>query len=262
MSSTEFFKAKEKRKTLFSFKSLIAPLIIIFSIISVVVIHQKVFLIKQITCRMGDGDCPEAIVSLLDREKGRSFLLLNSRDVEHQILSTGLVDGLDLKTSLPGKLLAKVQPPVLTFFVKTAFTQVVPSLSFLVSSISASPTLELNSFIATSESKAFQLLSTGVLTQADGDSNYYLVDQSIPSRQYLIKAFGWLHSLSTSAMKPEKLFFLSDMIILKEKDQPDLIMNFSDDPATTLLSLQRLSEIVTMKKPTVIDFRFSHPILK
>jgi hypothetical protein len=63
-------------------------------------------------------------------------------------------------------------------------------------------------------------------------------------------------------MKPDAIYFLSDMIILKQNGQPDLIMNISSDPTEIILALQRINQAITIKKPTVIDFRYSHPILK
>lgn len=211
---------------------------------------------------MGELSCPEAILNILNRETGNSFLRLNTHEIENQALSTGLIDNLVINTQLPGKLIVLVTPPVLTFVVNSRFSDTPPGLSFLESSVSASPVMELKEFTATTSGKTFRLLSTGVLSQADEASYLYIIARSIPGRDYLIKAFGWLHSLSVSSMKPETIFFLGDMIILKEKDQPDLILNFSDNPTSTLLSLQRVNEIITMKKPTVIDFRFSHLILK
>ena len=174
----------------------------------------------------------------------------------------GVIDGIAFQTKLKGKLLSRVQAPALTYFIKTAFGGTTPDLSFLTSSTSAAPSAELAGFVATTEGKIFRLFSTGVLSQAESDSNYFLIAKTIPGKNYLTKAFGWLYSLSLSSMKPDALYFVSDMIILKEKGQPDLIMNFSDDPRETLLALQRLGEVVTIKKPTVIDFRYNHPILK
>lgn len=262
MSSANFFSAKEHRKARFAFRLALGPLITATIVLALIFFHQKFLVIKSVSCSMQEQLCPEAIINILDREIGNSFLRLNTREIEIQTLSTGLIENLVIKTQLPGKLNVLVTPPALTYIVKTAFSDISPRLSFLESSVSGSPILELTEFTATTGGKTFRLLSTGVLSQADETSSLHIIAKSIPSRDYLIKTFGWLHSLSVSSMKPETIFFFGDMIILKERDQPDLVLNFSDNPASTLLALQRVNEIITMKKPTVIDFRFSHLILK
>ncbi len=262
MLSTDIWKTKAKHRFIFSWHGVLGPVLAILLISALILFHQKFLVVRKVVCTMGGQSCPEAVQSLLDREKGNSFLRLNFKEIQRQVLATGLVDGIEFQTKLKGQLVAKVQPPALVYFVKTAVSAATPGLSFLTSSTSAAPSAELANFVATTEGKSFQLLSTGVLSQADSDSNYFLIAKTIPGKDYLTKAFSWLYSLSLSSTKPDALYFLSDMIILKEKDQPDLIMNFSDDPRETLLALQRLGEVVTIKKPTVIDFRYNHPILK
>lgn len=262
MSSTDIYRSKVRRRFSFSLRVFLGPGMALFLIISLILFHQNFLIVREVDCSMGDSSCPEAIQTLLDREKGHSFLRINYKEIQRGVLATGLVDGIAFQTKLKGKLIAKTQPPAVVYYVKTAVSLATPGLSFFTSSTSAAPSAELASFVATTEGKTFQLLSAGVLSQAEVDSNYFLIAQSIPTKDYLTKAFGWLYSLSLSSMKPDALYFFSDMIILKEKDQPDLIMNFSDDPRETLLALQRLGEVVTIKKPTVIDFRYNHPILK
>lgn len=250
MSFTDILKVKTKRIATF--------LIIIF----LIVLHQRFLIVKEITCRMGNLTCPEGVNTLLDRAKGGSILFLNQKDLQKQILSTGLLDRVEFSFKLPGKLTVTGEPPSLSFLVKTAFSKIIPDLTFLTSSTSAAPSVELASFVASMEGKTFQLLSTGVLNQIDGDSNYFLISQSISSKDYLSKTFNWLRTLALSSMKPDAIYFLSDMIILKQNGEPDLIMNFSDDPTEIILALQRINQTITIKKPTVIDFRYSHPILK
>lgn len=251
MLSTDILKSKT-----------IAPVVTVILIISAVVFHQRFLIIKEITCQMGTANCPEGVTALLDRAKGESFFLINQKDHRKQVLSTGLVDQVKFNLSLPGKLIVQTKPPSLSFLVNSAFSKITPDLTFLVSSTSAAPSVELSSFVATMEGKTFQLLSSGILNQTDGDSNYFLISTSIPSRDYLSKTFNWLHSLAFSSVKPDAIYFLSDMIILKQGDEPDLIMNFSADPSEIILALQRINQAITIKKPTVIDFRYSHPILK
>lgn len=262
MSSTDISKTRARRKLAVSFRFFIGPTITTIFLAAVFFFHQNYLIVKAVSCVMGDGSCPEAVQSLLDREKGNSFLRVNYKEIQTEVLSTGLVDGIEFKTVLPGKLVTRVQPPALVYFVKTAISDVTPGLSFLESSVSAAPSADLASYVASTAGKTFRLLSTGVLSQTEADSSYFLIGKTIQSKEYLTKTFSWLYSLSLSSMKPDALYFLSDMIIAKQKDQPDLIMNFGDDPKQTILALQRLNEVVTIKKTTVIDFRFSHPILK
>ncbi len=262
MLSTDILKARTKRRLNFSLRLLIAPLGIILTTAVLIFFHQRFLIVKEITCRMGDPPCPEGVVSVLNRLNGKSLLRLNQKGLQKQILATGLVDRIEFITKLPGKLIVVAQPPAVSFLVKTAFSKTNPSLSFLISSTSAAPSTELANYVASMEGKTFQLLSTGALNQSDSDSNYFLISQSIPVKDYLSKVFIWLHSLALSSMKPDTIYFLSDMIILKQKDQPDLIMSISSNPEDIILALQRLNEAITIKKPTVIDFRYSHPILK
>lgn len=226
--------------------------ITVLLIISVVIFHQRFLIIKEVICQMRVANCPEGITTLLDRTKGESFLLLNQKDLRKQVLSTGLVDQVKFTPKLPGKLVVTVEPPSLSFLVN----------SVLTSSTSAVPSIELAGFVASMAGKTFRLLPSGVLDQTDGNSDYFLISTSIPNRDYLSKTFDWLHSFALSSMKPDAIYFLSDMIILKQNGQPDLIMNISSDPAEIILALQRINQVITIKKPTVIDFRYSHPILK
>jgi len=252
MLSTDILKTKTK----------VAPIVTLLLIISAIILHQRFLIVKEITCQIKAANCPEGITTLLDRTKGESFLLLNQKDLRKQVLSTGLVDQVKFALKLPGKLIATVEPPSLSFLITSAFSKITPDLTFLTSSTSAAPSIELGNYVATMEGKTFQLLSSGVLNQTDGDSNYFLIYTSIPSRDYLSKTFNWLHSLALSSLKPDAIYFLSDMIILKQEDKPDLILNFSADPSEIILALQRINQAITIKKPTVIDFRYSHPILK
>lgn len=236
--------------------------ITVLLIISAVIFHQRFLIIKEITCQMGTVNCSEGITALLDHTKGESFLLLNQKDLRRQALSTGLVDQVKFTPKLPGKLVVTVEPPSLSFLINSAFGNITPDLTFLTSSTSAAPSIELAGFVASMAGKTFRLLPSGVLNQTDGNSNYFLISTSIPNRDYLSKTFNWLHSLALLSMKPDAIYFLSDMIILKQNGEPDLIMNFSDDPSEIILALQRINQVITIKKPTVIDFRYSHPILK
>lgn len=236
--------------------------ITVLLIISATIFHQRFLVIKEITCQMGIANCPEGIMTLLGRARGESFLLLNQKDLRKQVLSTGLVDRVEFSFKLPGKLTVQVEPPSLSFLVNSVFSKITPDLTFLTSSTSAAPSIELAGFVASVEGKTFRLLPSGVLNQIDDDTNYFLISTSIPSRDYLSKTFNWLHSLAFSSTRPDAIYFLSDMIILKQEGGPDLIMNFSADPAEIILALQRINQTITIKKPTVIDFRYSHPILK
>lgn len=209
----------------------ISPVVTFLLIFIAVIFHQRFLIIKEITCQMGAANCPEGITTLLERVKGESFLLLNQKELRNHVLSTGLVDQVKFGLKFPRKLIVTAEPPSLSFLIKM-------------------------------EGKTFRLLPSGVLDQTDGDSNYFLVSASIPSRDYLSEAFNWLHSLTISSMKPDAIYFLSDMIIIKRNDEPDLVVNVSDDPSEIILALQRMNQTITIKKPTVIDFRYSHPILK
>ncbi|OGD71777.1 hypothetical protein A3A84_01350 [Candidatus Collierbacteria bacterium RIFCSPLOWO2_01_FULL_50_23] len=262
MSSADIWKTRARRRLTFSRHFLLGPAITLILILTLIFFHQKYLIVKAVACTMVEGSCPEAIISLLDQERGHSFLHLNYKELKTDVLSTGLVDGIEFQTVLPGKLVVRVQPPALVYFVKTAVSEVTPSLSFLESTTSAAPSGELAVFVATTAGKTFQLLSTGELNVVDAQSNYYLIGRTIPSKEYLTKTFNWLYMLSFSSLKPEALYFFGDMIIAKQEDGPNLIMNFVDDPKQTILALQRLDQVVTINKPTVIDFRFSHPILK
>lgn len=240
----------------------ISPIVTLLLFIITVILHQRFLIIKEVICQMGDASCPEGIMTLLGRTKGESFLLLNQKDLRKQSQSTGLIGQIKFTPKLPGKLVVVVEPPSLSFLINSVFGNITPDLTFLTSSTSAAPSIELAGFVASMEGKTFQLLSTGVLNQTDGDSNYFLISPSIPSRDYLSKTANWLHSLTLSSTKPDAIYFLSDMIILKQNGQPDLIMNISSDPVEVILALQRINQAITIKKPTIIDFRYSHPILK
>ncbi len=262
MLSTDILKARTKRRLNVSLKAIIAPLVTLIFFSAIIFFHQRFLVIKEVVCQMETSPCPEAVQSSLFRIKGTSFLSLNQKELQKEIQGTGLVDRIDFSFKLPGKLISQAQPPTISFLVKTAFSRVSPTLNFLISSDSAAPSVELDNFVASMEGKTFQLLSTGTLNQTDADSNYFLIAQTIPTKDYLTKAFVWLRSLTVSSMKPDKIYFLSDMIILKQNGEPDLVTNFSADPGEITLALQRLNQVITIKKPIIIDFRYNHPILK
>lgn len=264
MSSTVAFKAKTKRDR-FSAKSLVWPAGIIFFFVSLFYLHQNFFIIRTIICESAGRPCPPSIENLLSVRRGQSVLRLNQRQLKEEVERTGLMNDVEIKMNLPGKLIIAGQSSAVLFYLRSVFSNVKASLSFVESTISgqfAAPSVELSAFVATAAGKTFQLLSTGVLNQADQETNSFLISDSIPSREYLLNAFSWLASLGKAQVKPEALYLLPDMVVVKQKDQPDWLMNFSSPPETTLLTLQRLNPVVTIKKPSLIDFRYANPILK
>lgn len=264
MLSTDISKAN-KRRLSFSIKRLTWPIGIICFIIGVALFHSRYLRVKSISCDVSGEPCPLAIENLLLNTKAKSFLRLNLRDLKEEIEATGFVSEVKVIPLFPGLLTVSAKPPSVTYFLQSVFSPVLPSLSFVGSTDSGAivpPSVELAPYVATVSGKSFALLSTGVLNQQDAQTNYYLISQTIPDKEYLIKVFSWLTSLGQSQIKPDALYLLPTMVVVRQADQPDWLMNFSASPKDALIALQRLGNAVTIKKPSVIDFRYSNPILK
>jgi hypothetical protein len=230
-----------------------------------ILVHQQLFTVKRIDCNLTDLPCPEAITNILSGTKGRSLLLLNRRKLIGSLEATGLVADTKLATIFPGRLVIITKPPSTTFYLQSVFSPVAPLLSFVDSTDSATliaPSIELSAFVATVSGKTFALLSTGVLNQEDNETSFFLISSNIPDKEYLTKAFFWLKSLSEARVQPDALYLLPQMVVVGQTDKPDWLVNFESDPREVLLALQRLGEVVTIKKPSVIDFRYANPILK
>ncbi len=241
------------------------PFCFILIIISLILAHQRFFRVASVSCRSGEQACPEAVESLISTNLSRSLLTLNLARIKKEVLATGLVETAEIKVKFPGRLTLIVTPPASSYFLNCLFTLTPPGFSYDQATSAAEivpPSTDLAAFLATNSGKTFQLLSTGVLTQADSDTDYNLILNSIPGKQYLSAVFSWLKALGDAGLKPSALYFLSDQLVIRQADQPDLLMRLSDDPREKLIALQRLNQAATINKPKVIDFRYTHPILK
>lgn len=265
MSSTVIFKAKKPLFSLPSRKSFIPFLLILIFGYLLIRVHQGLFVVKKVECRSTQDSCPESVLSLLSSINGKSFFLLSKQHLIRDIVATGLVERVEVETKVPGLIKITLQPPGTVFFVKSVFSQIPPTISYFESTMAGQfhqPSLDFDQYVASVSGKTFLLLSSGVLNQADGETNFHLISQTIPTRAYLIKVFDWLKSFGQSAIKSEAVYVFGDMIIVRQKEMPDLLMTLISNPSEISLSLQRLHEVVTIKKPAVIDFRYNHPILK
>lgn len=264
MSSTAIFQAKTKRQPFFRLRKLIPFALGPVFLVSLFLFHQKSLTINKISCNPGGEPCPPAVESLVQQLRGKSFLRLNQQQIKRDIIATGFTQAVEIKIKLPSELTIFIQPTTATYYLKSVFSNVLPSLSYLQATSSAQiilPSIELERFVATTSGKTFALLGTGFLDQADQNTNFYLIDKTIPSKDYLQSVFSWLRAFSQSQIKSDSIFFWNNLVVIKQNNAPDLLLNRQDDPREVILALQRLNSTVTMEKPAVIDFRYNHPIL-
>ncbi|MFZ2202389.1 MAG: hypothetical protein WAV56_03250, partial [Microgenomates group bacterium] len=208
---------------------------------------------------------PEAIQNLAENYQGRSLLLLRQRQLAREIIATGLADQAKISAKLPGQLVITLTPPTTNFYLKSVFGIPPPSLSFEDTTVSGqviAPSVELARFVAASNGKTFRLLESGVLDQSEHETTTYLIASEIPKSDYLLTAFSWLKAIAGAKLAPETIYLLPRMLVVKVTDQPDYLFSFASDPSPTLLALQRLLMAVTISELSVIDFRYSNPILK
>lgn len=261
------FKASSHRRG--SFRQFTAKILWLLAGLSVIVglilVNQRFLKITTIICRADNAPCPEAVQNLAANYQGRSLLLLRQRQLAREITATGLADQAKIAVKLPGQLLISLTPPAASFYLKSIFGVPPPSLSFEDASVSSqvtAPSLELARFVAASNGKTFRLLESGVLDQSENETTTYLIASEIPKSDYLLSAFSWLKAIAAAKLAPATIYLLPQMLVVKVKDQPDYLFSYTSDPADTLMALQRLSSAVTIKQLSVIDFRYSNPILK
>ena len=261
------FRAKSHRQSRIpGFIIKVIWLLVCLAIISgLFFLNQHFLKVTTIDCSANNGSCPEAILNLAEEYKGHSILLLRQRQLVREITATGLADQAKISVKLPGQLIIKITPPATSYYVKSVFGVSLPDLTFEESTISAeviAPSTELSQFTATSIGKTFRLLPSGVLDQSESETNYYLIATEIPSQDYLLSVFSWLKAITEAKLEPEAIYILPQMIVVKYQGQPDYLFGLSSDPTSTLMALQRLLVAVTISELSVIDFRYSNPILK
>lgn len=261
------FRASRPRSILLKvgLTKIILPACLILAALLFFFVHQKLLLVSSVACQSTEGVCPEAVESLIATTRGQSFLRLNLAQMKKEILATGLVDNVDIKIKIPGQLTLTVTPPSSSYSLRCLFTGPIPGFSFEAATTSAQivpPSVDLAAFVATNSGKTFQLLSTGVLSQHDAQTNYFLIVEKIPPKEYLILVFSWLKAIGDAGMKPLAIYFINDQVLITQTAWPDILIRLTEDPKAKLIALQLLDSAVTIKKPKVIDFRYTHPILK
>ncbi|MEK7064184.1 MAG: hypothetical protein AAB973_01055 [Patescibacteria group bacterium] len=224
-------------------------------IAGLILINQRFLKISTIVCRADNSPCPEAIQNLAERYQGRSLLLLRQRQLAREIVASGLADQAKISVRLPGRLVIALTPPATSFYLKAIFGT--PSLTEIIA-----PSIELARFVAASNGKTFRLLPGGILDQSENETTIYLIASEIPKSDYLLAAFSWLKAIADAKLPTEAIYLLPHLLVVKVTDQPDYLFSFASDPPPTLMALQRLLMAVTINELSVIDFRYSNPILK
>ena len=261
------FKASRHRRS--SFRGFVAKILLFLAGLAVVagliLINQRFLKVSTIVCLVDNSPCPEAVQNLAESYRGRSLLVLRQRQLVQEIVATGLADQVQLSVQLPGRLVISLTPPATSFYLKSIFGIPSPVLSFEDSPVSGqivAPSVELAQFVASAAGKTFRLLPGGVLDQSENETTTYLIASEIPKSDYLRAAFSWLLAIASAKLAPQTIYLLQDMLVVKVKDQPDYLFNFVSDPSATLIALQRLLMAVTISQLSVIDFRYTNPILK
>lgn len=234
-------------------------------IVGLILINQRFLKVTTIICRVDNAPCPEAVQNLAANYQGRSLLLLRQRQLAREIVATGLADQAKIAVKLPGQLAISLTQPAASFYLKSVFGVPPPSLSFEDTTVSGqviAPSVELARFVAASNGKTFRLLPSGVLDQGEHETTTYLIASEIPKSDYLLIVFSWLKAIAAAKLAPETIYLLPHLLVVKVTDQPDYLFSYTSDPSATLMALQRLLMAVTISELSVIDFRYSNPILK
>ncbi|MEK7524942.1 MAG: hypothetical protein AAB548_01055 [Patescibacteria group bacterium] len=261
------FKASSHRRS--SWPGFVAKILLSLAglavIAGLILINQRFLKVSTIVCQTDNSPCPEAIRNLAESYRGRSLLVLRQRQLAREIVATGLADQVQLSVQLPGRLVISLTPPATSFYLKSIFGVSSPGLSFEGSTISGqivAPSVELAQFVASAAGKTFRLLPGGVLDQSESETTTYLIASEISKSDYLRAAFSWLLAIAGAKLAPQTIYLLPQMLVVKVKDQPDYLFNFAADPSATLMALQRLLMAVTISQLSVIDFRYTNPILR
>lgn len=261
------FKASSHRRG--SFRGLVIK--ILMSLAGLAVIAGLIFAnhrflkVATIVCQVDNTPCPAAVQNLAESYRGRSLLTLRRRQLAREITATGLADQVQLSVRLPGRLVISLTQPATSFYLKSIFGARTPGLSFEETTVSGqitAPSVELAQFIASAAGKTFRLLPGGVLDQSENETTTYLIASEIPKSDYLRTAFSWLLAIAGAKLAPQTIYLLPQMLVVKVQDQPDYLFSFASDPSATLMALQRLLAAVTISQLSVIDFRYTNPILK
>ena len=261
------FKASSHRRS--SFRGFVAKILLFLAglvvVAGLIFANQRFLKVSTIVCLVDNSPCPEAIQNLAESYRGRSLLVLRQRQLAQEIVATGLADQVQLSVQLPGRLVIILTPPAVSFYLSALFGVVPPALSFETASESSQiipPSKELQDFVAAAPGKTFRLLPGGVLDQSENETTTYLIASEIPKSDYLRAAFSWLLAITAAKLAPQTIYLLPQMLVVKVQDQPDYLFNFTSDPSATLIALQRLLMAVTISQLSVIDFRYTNPILK
>ncbi len=229
-------------------------------------LHQTLFIIKNTSCSFGrENPCPDKVREILQQQEHRSIFLLNQNQLKKNILATGWGDAPQISFHIPGQLRLVLEPLHSSFPVLGYWQNELPNLSFFSATNSAElivPSLELEQFLATNSGQPFLLLESGLMIEGKDNSQIYLIDQSLPDRDYLPHVFSWIKAILYREIKYQALFFVDKLLFVKQNQLPDLVFSVASDPQVQITALQEIIKATTIKDTKVIDFTYNHPILR
>ena len=225
--------------------------------------------IKNIICNFNEGICPVTVTDYLSQYRKSNYLLLNTKKITSDIKE--IVPSEDIIYSLlfPGTLKVNISTKNKSYPVNVYLASALPILTIDLPKVSSSssfgkPTSELNNFIASQSAQLYRLWSDGrfVSENSSGSSNINYIFISKPDDYILVSAYNGLKQLSRY-INYEEAFFVGNRLILRQTDQPDIIISIPFDEKGLEVALQSISYLVTIKSDAkVIDLSFKNPIIR
>jgi len=220
----------------------------------------------MVTCRLGAHDtCPSQALAVIQKFQGRSILGLNQNHLKKEILATGYGELPKLKYDLSGKLHLSLDPITNSYPVLIFPDNGMPTISMELASTSAqlvAPSVDLDNFLATISGRSYQLLESGAVVESGDESRVFLINQDQSSSQVLSQVFRWIKEISGRGIKYQSLYFVGQLIIVKQNQPPEIIFSLSKNWSDQITTLQEIMKVATIKDTKVIDFTYNHPILR
>jgi hypothetical protein len=251
------FSQKTKRRYRHQAKKGWTLLIISFVLVTLVVVHQLLFVVRHVSCQTtAKTPCPVSISRLLNSQKGKSLLFLNKNSLLSSIKNTSSGDNVSIKFGLPGKLQIELDPDQ-PLPVSVYLSYLKPTL------ILENPLIpQLDQFISTISAQNYSLFPDGNLTPGTDKAIISLLFAQKPNQSHLQQTFG-LVTLVSQNLEISKGYILDKSLFLSSPTLPDLIipLEVMDDDSSNLL--QSISSLAKIKEGIkTIDLRFNHPIIR
>jgi len=257
MKWSKRFSKKISRRYQLQIKKIRLIIFIFLSIAILFVTHQLLFATRQVSCHTStDSPCPSVVTNLLDKQKGKSLLLINKKKIISSLQEVSPDSQAQVKLALPGKLIINIKPSQ-PLAVSVFLNYLQPTLSS-----KASPINELDYFVSSLSAESYNLFPNGELVPGENPAKINLVFSRKPSQEKLKRFFKLITEINKT-IPVVKAYLLKDDLYFTGSNLPDIIISLESSTEKIPKALQAIPSLAKIKEGIkIIDLRFNHPIIR